>query len=147
MLRVPDTKRTKASVYWEAGEERYAEAEFLKEQHPSGAIYLGGYLVECHLKWALCKRHNATYLHDLADDDLVRELTSGKGHDLEYLSRIVGYSNHIDMNGNVDRAFQIAAPWSPYIRYVKACGGRKEAVQFLAAVRVLRDDIQAWANN
>jgi len=145
-LNVPKTKVTRASVFREAGDARHAEAEYLKTQHPSGAIYLAGYLVECYLKWALCRRATVQYLQDLPDKKLADRLTSGKGHDLEQLCAITGYDVHFAADDNVKRAFQIAAEWSPSIRYVKACGGQREAVQFLAAVKVLRRDIQAWAS-
>ncbi len=66
-LKIPDSKVTRASVYRSAGEARFAEAEVLKETHPTGAIYLAGYLIECYLKWALCKRAGVQYLQDLPD--------------------------------------------------------------------------------
>ncbi|MCP4549727.1 MAG: hypothetical protein GY835_24995 [bacterium] len=146
-IKVPETKVTRSSVYREAGEARYAEAIFLKAEHPSGAIYLAGYLVECYLKWALCERSGVQYLQDLPDSNLAESLTSGAGHNLETLCDVTGYSNHFQANNTVMRAFQMAAGWSPNIRYVKACGGNREAVQFLAAVRLLRQDIATWANS
>ena len=145
-LKIPETKRTRASVYREAGEARYLEAMYLKDQHPSGAIYLAGYLVECYLKWALCQRAGVQYLQDLPDQKVASRLTSGKGHDLEALCVITEYGLHFADDDSVKRAFQVAAVWSPGIRYVKACGGQREAVQFLAAVKVLRENIRAWAN-
>jgi hypothetical protein len=63
------------------------------------------------------------------------------------LCRLTGYEAHIANTDAVRRAFQVAAVWSPNLRYVKTCGGRREAVQFLAAVRVLRQDIVTWANS
>ena len=48
-ITVPDTKATWASVYKEAGDARYEEAKYLANDHSSGAIYLAGYLIECHL--------------------------------------------------------------------------------------------------
>ncbi|MGD0089181.1 MAG: hypothetical protein ABSE73_04615 [Planctomycetota bacterium] len=145
-LKVPETKLTRASVYREAGEARYEEAKYLKDQHPSGAIYLAGYLVECYLKWALCQRAGAQYLQNLPDKKIASRLTSGKGHDLESLCKITRYDVHFAADDVVKRAFQVAAAWSPSLRYVKACGGQRDAVEFLAAVSVLRDNIRAWAN-
>ena len=145
-IRVPETKTTRASVYKQAGDARFAEAQFLKAQHPSGAIYLAGYLVECYLKWALCERNRVQYLHALADNKLADVLTSGRGHNLEQLCTITGYDVHFLTDDAVRRAFQVASVWSPNVRYVESCGGRREAVQFLAAVRTLKRDIESWAN-
>jgi len=145
MFTIPDTKVTRASVYKAAGEARYREAEFLKEEHPSGSIYLAGYLVECLLKWALCKRNGVQYLQALPDKRLVDMLTSGKGHNLETLCGKTGYDIHFDRNEEVRKAFLRTAQWSPNIRYIASCGGRSEAGQFLAAVRILRKDIESWA--
>ena len=146
-IRVPATKTTRAAVYREAGEARYLEAVFLKDKYPSGAIYLAGYQVECLLKWALCERANVNYLQDLPDRRLAKRLTSGRGHNMEELCRVTGYEVHIERTETARRAFQVAAVWSPSLRYVKACGGLREAVRFLAAVRVLREDIVTWANS
>jgi hypothetical protein len=145
-LSIPDTKTIRETTYKKAGDARYAEAVSLKGKHPSGAIYLAGYLVECYLKWALCRRARVQYLQDLADRQLADGLTSGKGHNLEHIATVTGYDMHLLAEPKVRRAFQIAAVWSPNIRYVRACGGCKEAVQFLAAVRVLKEDIRRWAN-
>ncbi|MCX7011820.1 MAG: hypothetical protein NTW86_04515 [Candidatus Sumerlaeota bacterium] len=145
-IRVPDTKTTKAAVYKEAGEARYEEAVFLEDSHPSGAIYLAGYLVECYLKWAVCARNKVQYLQDLPDTRLAQALASGQGHNLEAICRMTGYDVHFRDNERVKRAFQMATAWSPNIRYSKSCGGKREAVQFLAAVKALRDDIRAWGN-
>lgn len=146
-IRVPKTKVTRASVYREAGDARHDEANYLKDHHPSGAIYLAGYVVECYLKWALCRRCRVQCLQDLPDRGLADRLTSGKGHVLEVLSGLTGYEAHVHRDKSMHRAFQVAAVWSPNIRYAKSCGGRREAVQFLAAVRKLRDDIRTWANS
>ncbi|MBI3922879.1 MAG: hypothetical protein HY318_15770 [Armatimonadetes bacterium] len=145
-IRAPNTNVTKSTVYGEAGEARYQEAEYLKDVHPSGAIYLAGYLVECYLKWALCERNQIQYLQELSDSDLADRLTSSAGHDLEALCAVTTYSQHVLKAPRVQRAFRIAAKWSPNLRYVKSCGGVREAVQFLAAVRTLRDDIRTWAH-
>jgi hypothetical protein len=145
-IKVPDTKVTRASVYKEAGEARYAEAEFLKDHHPTGAIYLAGYLVECYLKWALCRRRDVQYLQDLPEEGLAEILTSKQGHNLEMLSDLTGYDVHRDGDTCLNLAFKEVARWCPDIRYMKSCGGERERVKFFAAVEILRVDILAWAS-
>jgi hypothetical protein len=145
-LRIPDTKTTRASVYCDAGDARYDEAVYLEDKYPSTAIYLAGYVIECHLKWALCQRAGVSYLQDFPDRDLCNELTSGRGHHLERLCEVSGYEAHFRENDALRKAFRIAAAWSPNIRYIRDCGGRAEAARFMAAVRVLRADLAEWAN-
>ena len=145
-LRIPDSKVTRASIYKSAGEVRFAEAEALKTTHPTGSIYLAGYLIECYLKWALCKRAEVQYLQDLADKRLAGQLTSGKGHNLEQLCDVSRYSDHM-VSDDVRLAFRVAAQWSPNIRYTVKCGGIPEAVKFFAAVKVLKRSISSWANS
>lgn len=142
---IPDTKVTRSTVYKEAGDARYEEAKYLADAHPSGAIYLAGYLVECYLKWAICERNSVRYLQDLSDRELADTLTSERGHNLEMLCRVSRYDRHFETDHFLRRAFQIVASWSPNVRYIRKCGGRREAAQFLAAVRILRADISAWA--
>ncbi len=142
----PVSKNLRAEVYWAAGEARLQEAEHLLVDFPSGAVYLAGYLVECHLKWALCRREGVDYLHDLSEPGLADRLTSGRGHDVETLCEVAGYDVHIGRNESVRRAFQVASWWNPGLRYRADFAQAREAVKFLAAVRVLRDDIRVWAN-
>ena len=146
-INVPHSKVTRANVYREAGDARYAEAECLLSKHPSGAIYLAGYLIECYLKWALCERNNVQYLQNLPNSQLADMLTSGRGHNLETLCTETGYDTHFAASRPLRLAFREVAKWSPNIRYIKSCGERPEATKFLNAARTLRDDIRAWANN
>ncbi len=145
-INVPSTNVTRKTVYKEAGDARFEEAVFLADTHPSGAIYLAGYLIEGYLKWALCERNGVSYLQELPDRRLTGILTSAQGHNLERLCTEAKYDEHFGTDHVLRRAFQIVAVWSPNIRYVKRCGGRREATQFLAAARRLADDIRAWAN-
>ena len=145
-IRVPPNKRTRGSLYKAAGDARFDEAEFLEDEHPSGAIYLAGYLVECYLKWAFCERNGVQYLQDIPDENVAKFLTSAAGHDLDTLCGIVGYDKHVIPHGMVDRAFQVAAERSPRMRYLAECGDGDDAARFMAAVRVLRQDIKQWAN-
>jgi|GEM_PF-1051987 len=145
-LNIPSTKNIRAEVYRQAGEARYQEALALQDQYPSGAIYLGGYLIECYLKWAVCKRSGVQYLADLPDASLVGTLTSGTGHNLEKVAILTAYDAHLRGSNLLKRAFQIASSWSPNARYVVSCGDRERSTRFLAAIRRLRDDIREWAN-
>jgi hypothetical protein len=54
---------TRGTVYRAAARERILDAEKLNEANRvHGAIYLAGYAIECHLKYAVCENAESTYL-------------------------------------------------------------------------------------
>ncbi len=54
---------TRGTVYKAAARERILDAEKLSEANRvHGAIYLAGYAIECHLKYAVCENAESTYL-------------------------------------------------------------------------------------
>ena len=54
---------TRGTVYRAAARERIRDAEKLHEaKRIHGAIYLAGYAIECHLKYAVCEHTENTYL-------------------------------------------------------------------------------------
>lgn len=85
------------------GEERLREAEALLEAGCfAGAVYLGGYSVECYLKAAIC--------HRLTWDQL---LGAFKTHDLEALLRYTGLAGPLEDQILVYENFrQIVGLWN-----------------------------------
>jgi len=129
----------RASVYRQAAIARLAEAEFLKKAHPAGAIYLGGYVVECMLKWAICKRNGIIYLDDLPDQKLADRLTSARGHDLDFLLDVSGLKQLLKSNNRLYEAFAQVSAWNVTLRYDPQAGNFRSAAEFLTAARLLRD--------
>lgn len=95
----------RASVYRQAAIVRLAEAEYLEEAHPAGAIYLGGYVVECMLKWAICQRHGKIYLEELPDQKLSERLTGARGHDLDFLLEVSGLRPLLELDKKLGKVF------------------------------------------
>lgn len=128
----------RATVYRQAAIARLAEAEYLKDAYPSGAIYLGGYVVECMLKWAICQRKGTIYLEDLPDQKLSERLTSARGHDLEFLLDSSGLRPFLEEDDELEAMFTQMSTWSVALRYNPKAGNRRYAFRFLAGVRELR---------
>jgi len=129
----------RASVYRQAALARLAEAEYLEEAHPAGAIYLGGYVVECMLKWAICQRHGIIYLEDLPDPKLPERLTGARGHDLKFLFDASGLRPLLEPDSRLKKAYEQTLFWNVALRYNPKAGNARDAIQFLASVRKLRD--------
>jgi hypothetical protein len=54
---------TRGTVYKAAARQRILDAEKLQEaKRIHGAIYLAGYAIECHLKYAVCEHEKSIYL-------------------------------------------------------------------------------------
>jgi hypothetical protein len=115
-----------------------AEAEYLEEAHPAGAIYLGGYVVECMLKWAICQRHGKIYLKDLQDQKLSERLTSARGHDLDFLLGVSGLRPLLQTNKKLYDAFIQIEKWNVKLRYNPKIGDFRAAFRFLTGVGELR---------
>jgi hypothetical protein len=133
----------RANVYRQAAILRLAEAEYLKEAHPSGAIYLGGYVAECMLKWAICRRNGIIYLEDLPDQKLANRLTSARGHDLDLLLDSSGLRPLLESDHELEEMFNQIAVWSVTLRYSPKTGDRRKAFRFLAGVNELRIWLEA----
>jgi hypothetical protein len=77
-----------------------------------GAIYLGGYVVECMLKWAICQRQRIIYLENLPDQKLPERLTGARGHDLNFLLEVSGLRPRLKLNRRLYDAFIQMSKWS-----------------------------------
>jgi hypothetical protein len=133
----------RASVYRQAALARLAEAEYLEEAYPAGAIYLGGYVVECMLKWAICQRHGVIYLEDLPDQKLSERLTGARGHDLDYLLDASGLRPLLQLDKKLYKDFNKISFWNVALRYKPKKGDVRAAIQFLAKVCELRDWLES----
>ncbi|MCI0694905.1 hypothetical protein L0337_23215 [candidate division KSB1 bacterium] len=139
----PIKQAVRASVYRQAALARLAEAEYLKQAHPSGAIYLGGYVVECMLKWAICQRKGTIYLEDLPDQHLAERLTGARGHDLDFLLRVSGLRPLLESDDKLYIAFNQVSIWSVHLRYNPKAGDAQSAYLFLNSVHELRDWLES----
>lgn len=114
------------------------------EQHFMGAMYLGGYTVECNLKWLLMEINRVNTLKELAEklqvDDSILYT-----HKLEALINILpgDYSWRFRIS-DVWRDFRTEiSHWSPEWRYSPKIQSKENAENFLNAV----DNISTWLKN
>jgi hypothetical protein len=127
------TEQTKAAF------KRRADARALAEKERwRGAMYLGGYAVECRLKAKLMEMFNARTL-----DHLGKILTRRTGqkvelatHSIEYLFGFTGARNRLSSHGNerVLKAYRCCNTWTTSWRYRPDDGKSDECEQFLDAV-------------
>jgi len=138
-------------VYRQAGLRRLEEADALlhnSRPFPSGAIYLGGYALECQFKWFICRAAEPRpvhYLEDLPDQGLVARLLSARGHDLELLAVASGQWQAIRQDVDLRRHFNQVQNWTVRLRYSAVAGDVGNGTRFLAAARRLRRWLESRA--
>jgi hypothetical protein len=138
------------TVYRQAGLLRLAEARALLHHEPAfpaGAIYLGGYALECLFKWSICRRAEprpVRYLEDLPDSGLAQRLLSARGHDLEFLANASGAWPAIRAHDRLRRHLSLANIWAVRLRYSAKSGDFGSATKFLASVEVLVRWLAEW---
>jgi hypothetical protein len=99
---------TRGTVYRAAARERILDAEKLQAaRRVHGAIYLAGYAIECHLKYAVCKHVDKTYLD-----------SSLEVHSWERLAAESGFIHAIRRNQRIQALYEeLADAWSTSLRY------------------------------
>lgn len=137
-------KVTRYNVFAQAAIQRHREAHILLEGGGyTGAIYLGGYVIECYLKYLICERYNVIHLDDWESEIEQRtgirpQATSAHGHFLELLLDYAGLEDPLRRNAKVYAAFQIVNQWHVGLRYYPSTTSRRNAERFLEAVELMR---------
>jgi hypothetical protein len=119
---------TRGTVYREVARQRWADATALLEaERFSGAIYLAGYAIECHLKYAVCRRKGRTYLP--------AEL---EVHDWDTLVDSAGLDRDFRGKAHVTAIYSmLAEEWGPALRYGTRDLEAKEAARLYKAMEKL----------
>ncbi len=120
----------------ELGDARLREAGTLLEAgHYTGAVYLGGYAVECYLKAAIC--------FTLGWDAL---LETFKTHQLEELMLYSGFERRLRETAGVHESFaKIMEIWSVEMRYRRPVEFSKEqASTFLGYAGDAESGVVPW---
>jgi len=124
-----------------------AEA-LLKEQHWRGAMYLGGYAIECKLKSQLLEYYNCFHLGEL--EEKIERGTSERpafmtvrGHDLEYLLQFAHCRARLTQNREMYRCFLVCNRWDHRWRYAGDLGDEREATDFIECV----ESLYTWLSN
>lgn len=99
---------TRGTVYRAAAWERVLDAEKLHgARRVHGAIYLAGYAIECHLKYAVCENSESTYLD-----------SSLETHSWERLAAKSRIIHTIRRNKRIQAIYEeLAEGWNTSLRY------------------------------
>ena len=100
-----------------------------------GAMYIGGYAVECLLKTKLMLIYDCNNLGEL--EDLLRQRSILPAHrtvfthQLEDLLKLTSGYNRLKQNRNVWHMFHEINRWTPRWRYTSKQTTRQEAIEFI----------------
>ena len=109
---------TRGTVYGAVARLRMEDAgSLLSHGRHNGAIYLAGYAIECHLKFAYCQRRDELYLPEHLEV-----------HDWDRLIDAAGLLPDIKQQAAMDAIFSaLADKWGPSLRYRTAKYSTEEA--------------------
>lgn len=110
-----------------------------------GAMYLGGYAVECLLKASLMRRFGCLTLSELDEELKARGLlaatSSAYTHQFELLLLASGQRDRLRRDAKLWATFNVVNQWQPSWRYDPDSSNRKDAAEdFLEAL----DRILVW---
>lgn len=109
-----------------------------------GAMYLGGYSVECLLKSRLMKKFECRTLRMLDEELKGRGLIAAEAtmytHQFESLLRVTGHLDRLRKDLTLWPSFSILNRWVPAWRYDPDLSNREEAEDFFEAL----DRITSW---
>lgn len=109
---------TRGTVFKAVARLRFAEAEVLhRQQHPLGAVYLVGYAIECHLKYAVCASNDFILLPSAVclADGKPRKLYT---HEWDVLVAAAQLHRVIGAEPVISAVYSVLADtWGPFLRY------------------------------
>jgi HEPN domain-containing protein len=109
-----------------------------------GAMYLGGYSIECLIKSKLMQKFGCKTLRGLDEDLKDRGLISAEAtmytHQFESLLRVSGHLDRLRSDAKLWPSFTLVNRWVPAWRYDPDLSSREEAEDFFEAL----DRITSW---
>ncbi|WP_164929235.1 hypothetical protein [Gloeobacter violaceus] len=129
------------SIQLGASRRRLEDAEVLHENGRCiGAMYIGGYAVECSLKALICHQERVLNLKDTQTYKKILQ-----GYDLHNLSLLLGAIPSLQRAINLDKTGQYKRAWktvtsvwlSGDLRYSKHNGTASDSRPFVESVKVL----------
>jgi hypothetical protein len=139
-------KVTRRNVFAQAAIQRLRDSRMLlKARRYIGAMYLGGYVIECFLKFLICNRYDVEHLEDWEWQVAKRtgrkpDATGAKGHLLEALLEHAGLLEIIRGNAQAYQLFRtVNSQWYVGLRYYAGQGSVEDASRFLKAAEALYD--------
>ena len=112
-----------------------------------GAMYMGGYAVECLLKVKLMQIYDCQNLRALDDAlrqrSILPEHRTVFTHQLEDLLRLAPGYNRLIQNRDILSLFNKVNQWVPSWRYTSKKANRREATEFITSI----ERFMRWINN
>lgn len=125
-----------ARLFYRAATQRLEDADYLlKGNRTTGAIYLGGYSVECILKALIIVSSPKKKTRDI-----LGEFRGVRAHHFDWLRSQYLQTGASPIPSQLTRPLAIVNGWSTALRYQPGSRKRKEAVAFLDAAK----QIVAW---
>lgn len=114
----PADALTRGTVFKAVARLRFTEAEVLQRQkHLLGAVYLAGYAIECHLKYAVCAANTLILLPSAVylSDGKPRKLYT---HEWDVLVAAAQLRRVIEAEPVIAAVYStLADSWGPFLRY------------------------------
>ncbi len=114
----PHDALTRGTVFKAVARLRFAEAQVLQQQkHLLGAVYLVGYAIECHLKYAVCASNEFVLLPSVVcfSDGKPRKLYT---HEWDVLVAAAQIRRVIEAEPVISAVYSMLADsWGPFLRY------------------------------
>jgi HEPN domain-containing protein len=128
-MKKPKWPQEPKRVLLEAANVRLQDAKvLLKSKRYSGAVYLGGYVIECMLKVAICDYLGVSHLPG-----------QYAVHNLELLLSASGLQKELKASLILTEQFDVILKWTVSIRYRGAVIQTEEARKFMKAVLEVRE--------
>ena len=126
-----------ARHFYRCAFERYREADvLLKANHPTGAVYLAGYAIECILKSLVLQASP-----DIRRKEWPTLFRGNRAHDFEWLRSLYFQRGGARYPDEIAKQFILVNDWSTELRYTSRTIPGNEANAFLKSVK----GILSWA--
>src|SRR4051794_29942912 len=128
------TPRSKESrLFYRCAQQRYGEAEILLEAgHPTGAVYLAGYGIECMLKALVL-----SLVPPARSSAVLRSFRGSRAHDFNWLRFQYRLHGGAAFPREVNQHFLLADEWSTDLRYSPMTLRQDKAEAFIDAAKAI----------
>jgi hypothetical protein len=128
------TPRSKESrLFYRSAQQRYGEAEVLLEAgHPTGAVYLAGYSIECMLKALVL-----SLVPPARSSAVLQTFRGSRAHDFHWLRFQYRLHGGAAFPREVNQHFLLSDEWSTDLRYSPMTLRQEKAEAFIDAAKAI----------
>jgi HEPN domain-containing protein len=130
-MAIPSQKESR--LFYRCAKQRYEEAEILLEAgHPTGAVYLAGYGIECMLKALVLSAVPPGQV-----DLVLRGFRGNRAHEYEWLRGEYRVRSQASFPKHINQCFSRVDTWSTDLRYEPGNLRMRDAEVFMETAREL----------